>query len=240
MTAYHGGKQRQGRGIAKTIVETSWEICDDENWEIRGYCEPFCGMLGVYRHIPELLDLDVPHKAGDSNVSLIKMWKAFQKGWKPTKRLTSERRFKQLKRDGKSSANKGFVGHFYGYMGKYFQPFDGRNTVTKLVRVSDRMSGIAQKLSNVRFSPGSYKQFSRLRGYIIYCDPPYQSHSNYYDERGAMKQFDHEEFWDWCRKMSRYNIVFVSEYEAPKDFTRIRTRREQTAGNPKKESLYVL
>ena len=25
-------------------------------------------------------------------------------------------------------------------------------------------------------------------------------------------------FWDWCRKMSEKNLVFVSEYKAPDDF----------------------
>ncbi len=30
--------------------------------------------------------------------------------------------------------------------------------------------------------------------------------------------FDHPKFWDWCRKMSENNLVFVSEYKAPDDF----------------------
>ena len=30
--------------------------------------------------------------------------------------------------------------------------------------------------------------------------------------------FDHTKFWDWCRKMSENNSVFVSEYKAPDDF----------------------
>jgi hypothetical protein len=29
---------------------------------------------------------------------------------------------------------------------------------------------------------------------------------------------DHEKFWDWARKMSKNNIVVISEYKAPKDF----------------------
>ena len=30
--------------------------------------------------------------------------------------------------------------------------------------------------------------------------------------------FDHEEFFNWCREMSKHNIIFLSEYKAPKDF----------------------
>ena len=46
------------------------------------------------------------------------------------------------------------------------------------------------------------------------CDPPYQGTTGY--KTGA---FNHEEFFDWCRKMkAKGNSVFVSEYNAPEDF----------------------
>lgn len=35
-------------------------------------------------------------------------------------------------------------------------------------------------------------------------------------------EFDHEEFWEWCRKMVRIgHKVFVSEYRAPDDFVSV-------------------
>ena len=49
---------------------------------------------------------------------------------------------------------------------------------------------------------------------LIYCDPPYQGTTGY--KTGT---FNHEEFFDWCRKMkAKGNSVFVSEYNAPDDF----------------------
>ena len=48
---------------------------------------------------------------------------------------------------------------------------------------------------------------------MIYCDPPYENTTSY--KTGS---FDHPKFWDWCRKMSEKNLVFVSEYKAPDDF----------------------
>ena len=49
---------------------------------------------------------------------------------------------------------------------------------------------------------------------IIYNDSPYQGTTGY-----KTGQFNHEEFFDWCRLMkSRGNVVFVSEYNAPEDF----------------------
>jgi hypothetical protein len=45
MTTYHGGKQRIGKKIAQIIVEESVDMSEEEGWNIKGYCEPFCGML---------------------------------------------------------------------------------------------------------------------------------------------------------------------------------------------------
>ena len=51
---------------------------------------------------------------------------------------------------------------------------------------------------------------------MIYCDPPYENTSKY-----ATKQFNHANFWEWCRRMEEKNSVFVSEYNAPKDFVSV-------------------
>ena len=57
---------------------------------------------------------------------------------------------------------------------------------------------------------------SRRNGKCIWigqCDPPYEGTTKYKDD------FNHTEFWDWCRDMaSKGYIIFVSEYNAPKDF----------------------
>jgi DNA adenine methylase len=221
MTAYHGGKQRIGLEIAENIHILSTILEDHGRIQIKGYCEPFCGMLGVYRHIPELFEDHIPklkYKAGDANESVIKMWQSAQKGWKPPTLKYSKSKFMQLAGDGKSSAEKGFVGHFYGYMGKYFKPFRNDVSITRIQRSAQRVSQMAQDLSMVLFSAGGYSQFSHVKNYIIYCDPPYEVQNYYYDEKNNKQKFDHEAFWNWCRKMSENNLVFVSEYNAPSDF----------------------
>lgn len=224
MTAYHGGKQRIGKKLAQNIYEESLDIEDEYEFDIKGYCEPFCGMLGVYQHIPELFEeykTNLKYKAGDFNKSVIKMWKAGQKGWIPPTRKVSRAAFMKMAGDGTSSPEKGYIGHLYGYMGKYFKPFDNRTTVSQRKRTSMKVCNIANKLQNVKFTPGSYTQFSLLRGYVLYCDPPYKIQSHYYDENNNRQNFDNSAFWNWCRKMAVDNIVFVSEYEAPKDFEMI-------------------
>ena len=49
---------------------------------------------------------------------------------------------------------------------------------------------------------------------LIYCDPPYKDTKQY----GTSKGFNHDEFWQWVRDMSKNNIVVVSEQQAPEDF----------------------
>jgi DNA adenine methylase len=233
--AFHGGKQRTGEEIADAVHEISVNIEEDEGFKIKGYCEPFCGMLGVYKHIPELFEGHKPklrYKAGDINASLIAMWQAAQKGWKPPIREIKQNEFDKLSGNGKVSREKGYIGHFYGYRGMYFKPFRKRDVKAKRQETSDNVRAIAQDLKNVSFSSGFYTQFSRLRGYVIYCDPPYAVQSHYYDEHDGHRTFDHDAFWEWCRRMSENNIVFVSEYSAPNDFEEV--------WNRSKEHLFVI
>jgi len=174
-------------------------------------------MLGVYRYIPKLFEDHIPklqYKAGDLNESVIKMWQAVQQGWEPPKHC-SEKQYNLLRKDGKSSAIKGYVGHQYSFGGQYFQGYNLKYDNTKNPNSANRrIATISQEIHDVKFTYGNYTQFSKLRGYVIYCDPPYISDSRYFDERGVRRSFDHDEFDIWCQKMSQNNIVFVSEYES--------------------------
>jgi DNA adenine methylase len=85
-----------------------------------------------------------------------------------------------------------------------------------------------------------------LKGYIIYCDPPYQGSDNYYlSEERKKTSFDQDKFWDWCRVMSRENIIFISGYTAPRGFIKCWGKTISTTSNKGnstigKESLYLL
>lgn len=68
-------------------------------------------------------------------------------------------------------------------------------------------------LQGVKLIHGSYDEYSDFENCLIYCDPPYKGTASY--KTGT---FDHDKFWDWCRKMSEKNSVFISEYVAPDDF----------------------
>lgn len=63
-----------------------------------------------------------------------------------------------------------------------------------------------------------------MKDAVIYCDPPYLGTTKY-----STKDIDHNAFWDWCRKMSKDNYVFVSEYSAPNDFECVWSKETTTS-----------
>jgi DNA adenine methylase len=224
MTSYHGGKQRIGKKLAQIIWLVSSLVEIQENITFHGYCEPFCGMLGVYQHIPELFSGTsiLEYKAGDINESVTKMWKKAQKGWVPPSECLEEK-YEKLKRTKASSAEKGFIGHQYSFGGQYFKGYNKKYDNTKnSVAAANRIVNISQVLSDVIFTSGEYSQFSGLSKYVVYCDPPYKNtECHYVDENLVKHGFDHDKFWEWCRKMSKNNLVIVSENTAPNDFIEI-------------------
>ena len=62
----------------------------------------------------------------------------------------------------------------------------------------------------------NYLQY-KPKNKLIYCDPPYEKTTGY----STSVDFDHKLFWETMRKWSENNVVFVSEYNAPKDFVMI-------------------
>lgn len=219
MTSYHGGKQRIGYRIADVICEISLDIEKSTNFKIKGYCEPFCGMLGVYKHIPELFSTHskLHYKSGDANKDVILMWKNAKKGWIPPLDC-SEKLYNNLK-TSRSSALKGYIGHQYSFRGQYFSGFSPKyGRTVNSVEVINRIVDISTRLRNVNFKFCSYEYFSNLKGYVIYCDPPYEHANNVYYSNNKKSVFDHDTFWNWCRYMSDSNIMFISSYSAPKDF----------------------
>lgn len=87
---------------------------------------------------------------------------------------------------------------------------DPRDYWAETVRNARKQSSLVQ---GIEFICGNYEDYSHLEDCLIYCDPPYFGTTSY-----KTGQFDHEKFFDWCRKMSRNNSVFISEYSAPDDF----------------------
>jgi hypothetical protein len=116
-------------------------------------------MLGVYQHIDFCNSTKkFKFKAGDNNKSVIMMWEKAQTGWNPPTTVTEDE-YNQLKNEKDSSAEKGYVGHQYGFGGKYFKGYapkygktvDSSSASSKVVKIAKKL-----KLNSVSFSHGLY------------------------------------------------------------------------------------
>ncbi len=70
-----------------------------------------------------------------------------------------------------------------------------------------------ERLQRLQLHSLNYNEVTIPHGSIIYCDPPYAGTAEY--KEGS---FNHIEFWEWCRKISNTNKIYISEYNAPPDF----------------------
>ncbi|MBU5669588.1 DNA adenine methylase [Peptoniphilus sp. MSJ-1] len=71
------------------------------------------------------------------------------------------------------------------------------------------------KADNLVYFNEDYKFFSNVSNSIIYLDPPYK---NTRQKQYNCQLTNYDEFYDFCIKMSKDNIVLISGYEMPKEF----------------------
>jgi len=70
-----------------------------------------------------------------------------------------------------------------------------------------------ESLSNITITSIDYRDVQIPDGAIVYCDPPYKGTAEYKEW-----MFNHNEFRDYMRELSKTNKVFISEYSWPDDF----------------------
>ncbi len=210
---YIGSKDRIAFDILPIILK------DKDNYKT--YYEPLVGGANLIQHVSGITRI-----GADNNKYLISMWKALQTGWKPPKSISKTfyetykklLKGKKVEEDFKLIAYVGFCG---SYKGKFYDGHAGR-VVVKSGKVRDypleAYNNILKqlpKILDVKFVLSDYLTSEIAEPSIIYCDPPYKGVTQ---PRG-FKGLDYEEFWQWCRdKHSEGHKIFISEYNAPKDF----------------------
>lgn len=116
----------------------------------------------------------------------------------------------------------GAIGFLSSYNGRFFDGGYAGIVKTKAGNTRDyydeakrNLIQQAHLLTDIRFFHKEYTDIKEdICDYVIYCDPPYKGTKQY----GTSKNFNHVDFWDWCRMMSEKNIVLISEQDAPRDF----------------------
>ena len=73
-----------------------------------------------------------------------------------------------------------------------------------------------ESLERLKITSQSYAEIDIPYDAVVYCDPPYHAcDKSLYD--GAANAFDHNEFYDWCVRVSKTNPIFISEYSIEDD-----------------------
>ena len=216
---YYGGKYRSGKEIAEIIKELMLYN------ELKGYIEPFCGALGVLKHMTNNV---YPCYASDGCEDLIMLWIQVQNN-EFKKPFMNEEIWTYLKKSNEPSALRAYAGFGLSYSGKWFSSYS-----QKYIGLRDQnkesynsILKITPNIKNVSFSHRDYRNHLKQiesGGYLIYCDPPYVNSVN--KHIGSSFNFDIVEFWSIMRLWRSWdNIVVVSERSAPDDFKCIWSRK---------------
>lgn len=214
---YMGSKTK----IAKEIVPIIQKYIDKNNIEC--YIEPFCGGANVIDKVVCRTKI-----ASDINKYLIALLKEADRIDILPNSVTKEHYAEVRKEYRERSENGkyedwyiGAIGFLASYNGRFFDGGYAGIVKTKIGTVRNyyeeaKKNLLLQKdnLKGITFLNCDYRNWAEVKDTLIYCDPPYKNVKQY----GENKEFKHEEFWEWCKKISEKNIVIVSEQEAPEGF----------------------
>jgi DNA adenine methylase len=218
---YTGSKNN----IAKYILPIMLKDRNGKNW-----VEPFVGGANM-------IDKVDGYRFGyDNNEYLICLLNYVKNGGFIEKREISKEEWYHVK-ENKDLYPKwyvGLIGILASYNGNWFSAYGGgsktkdgnyRNYFDEGIR-----GLMKQDLRGVDFVFSDYKNIYFKELSIIYCDPPYELKNKRYKEH-----FDSDVFWNWCREKSNEgHTVFISEYNAPRDFECI-WQKEISKTNPKQK-----
>jgi len=178
------------------------------------YLEPFMGSCWVTAEVTIKNRL-----AGDIHDEIVELYHSIQNGWMPPGTLSKEE-YEDI-RDNRTTDKYpkqliAFAGFGCAYAGSYWRTYAGEIYAGRSKRSILKK---APKLSDVRYFCCDYRELDPS-GCIIYCDPPYSESFSYRitGVRGNGR-FDNNEFWEIMNKWSEKNILYISEYDAPSDFS---------------------
>jgi DNA adenine methylase len=171
------------------------------------------------------------------------MYKGLQNGYELPENLSVEQ-YKYIKEHkDEDTALTGFVGFACSFGGKWFGGY-AKNNIGRNYCLEGKKHTlkIMKGLENAKFLNLDYRDVEIPKGAVVYCDPPYVGTTDYCNS----KSFNHEEFWQYMRELSKEHKVFISEQTAPPDFECIwsktvrRTLDANKSNMPQKvEKLFV-
>ena len=203
---YMGSKNR----LCKEIVPIIQSYVNNSN----GYLEPFVGGANVIDKIK------CNNKYGcDLNKYLIELLIHIQKTTEDLPITLLEEEYKKIKNNQENYEDwyLGLISFcsfgnkmWNGYLKNNSQDVEGKRAKSYF----DNLRKQAPNLKDIHFDCRDFRDINaNISNFVIYCDPPYRGTTKY-----KTAEFPYEEFYQWCRKMAKNNIVLVSEYNMPNDF----------------------
>lgn len=193
-----GSKNR----IAKHILPIMLEHRKENQW----WVEPFVGGANM-------IDKVGGNRIGaDNNKYLIALLKEMQSQVPFNPPHIGEQEYKNIQKnkDNYPEWLVGYVGFNLSFAAKFFGGYGRDKAGIRNYEKEAQQNLLAQ----VSFICCDYKELEIPKNSLIYCDPPYFNTTKY------KTGIDHLEFWQWCRdKHNEGHTVFISEYNAPEDFT---------------------
>lgn len=199
---YNGGKSIIGKRISQELLKYKG------NKEI--YIEPFCGALGVLRHMSKHFNICYAY---DACPDIIMLWQSIKDKKFPNPNMTKEL-FNELKNDKNPSALRGYAGFACSFGGIWQSTYtneDNNKLYQNILKYHD-------KIQNVIFECLDYKQvlkkhnINMINNNLInfyYMDPPYINTMCTY----PTIKFNHIEFYNIIKDIN--DIIIISEFCTP-------------------------
>ena len=230
---YYSGKNRIGTTIEKELVKIKEQ---HTNVNFEGYLEPFCGSLGVFKHMTKHFDKCF---ATDGNEDIIMLWNAVKDKTFEEPFMTKEL-YRDLKKTIAPSALKAYAGFACSFLGTWFGSYIEEDDHKRYQSVMKNHS----QIQNAQFDSKCYQELESkvaAGNYFIYCDPPYKNTTCAFGPIKDTKKntkFDSEEFWIIMERWRSYgNVVVVSEFNAPANWTCVWSKiRSKKVNNSKTKS----
>ena len=235
---YVGSKNK----IAKDILPIIQSYID--NPLCQGYIEPFVGGANMIDKVK------CKHKYGfDIHKYLIALLNQAKEDCSVFPNTIDKSTYLDVKSDPIKYEDwfVGLVGFCASYNGKWFDGFaNGVKTKIGTIRnyTDEAIRNLIKQSPNLKDIIFHCRDFrtvksDKVKSYVIYCDIPYKGTTKYKTE-----DFPYDEFYDWCREMSKDNIVLISEYNMPDDFECIWSKEvkctlDKSSRSDKVEKLFI-
>lgn len=212
---YMGSKSK----YAKYIVPILQKTIDDNN--ISTYIECFVGGANIIDKIKceNRYGLD----RSDTLIALLKLARDdFDKVLKDGSRELWDKGKDYVKNgimpEDMSLADIGAMEFFASYCNGGFPRGYAKNTEKRnyFKEAYRNLEKQAPNLKGINFDVLNYYDLPEVENAVIYLDPPYKGTKIY--GYASQEKMDYDRFWDWVRKISKNNFVFISEQQAPEDF----------------------